>query len=275
MNTGYGQRSWNAAGRSRGLGGAALARDEIRRLEGPGAERPRDRAATLRLRQLASEFERAQTGAVAALSLVLDLKDLETGQYARQLSGWAVRVGEQLGLDERELADLEVASLLYDVGKIGVPDQVLLKPDRLTDEEYALVRKHPEYGWGILRAIPGFESAALLVLHHHERWDGSGYPAGLAGEQIPLGSRILAVVDTIEAMLSDRPYRPRFAPREVIGRLRPRAGSQFDPRVVEKFVRLAGWSLSDLGPTAPSGEPSPAGLSIHGPELAGQHLATI
>lgn len=207
----------------------------------------------IRLRRLEAELECLRKGAVAALGLVLDLKGLKTGRYAAQLSRWAVRVGEQLGLDGDELLDLETASLLYDIGKIGIPDAILLKPDRLTEEEFERVRKHPEYGWGILRAAPGFEHVALFVLHHQERFDGGGYPAGLAGEEIPLGSRILSVVDALEAMLSHRPYRRGMPPGDVISSLRPHAGTQFDPRVVEEFARVAGWSLPELNALAPRG----------------------
>ncbi len=195
----------------------------------------------IRMKQLKMRLERARSGALSALSLVLDLKDLKTGRYARQLSGWAMRVAEQMRLDDLELRQHEIASLLYDIGKIGVPDSILLKPGSLTAEEYSVVKKHPEYGWSILRSIPGFERASLLVLHHHERYDGSGYPAGLRADEIPLGSQIVAVVDALEAMLSDRPYRPRVPLAEVLERLAPEAGVQFHPEVLEQFVRIAGW----------------------------------
>ncbi len=195
----------------------------------------------IRIKQLKTRLERARSGALSALSLVLDLKDLKTGRYSGQLSGWAVRVAEQMGFEGGELRQLEIASLLYDIGKIGVPDSILLKPGRLTAEEYALVKKHPEYGWSILRSIPGFERASLIVLHHHERHDGRGYPAGLRADEIPLGSQIVAVVDALEAMLSDRPYRPGVPLAEVLERMAPEAGAQFRPEVLDQFVRIAGW----------------------------------
>ena len=198
------------------------------------------------VKRLQASLQRARDGAVAALSMVLDLKDLKTGQYAGQLSRWAQRVAEHLDLEEEEIEDLEIASLLYDIGKIGVPDEILLKPGRLTAEEYEVVKKHPEYGWSILRSIPGFERAALIVLHHQERYDGSGYPAGLRGAEIPTGARIVAVVDALEAMLSDRPYRRGFCPSEVIRRLRPEAGRQFDPRVLQEFMNVVGWNLPEM-----------------------------
>ena len=151
--------------------------------------------------------EQTEAGAVCALTLLLDLKDLKTGMHATRLAEWAVRVGEELGLGEEELRDIEYASMLHDVGKVGVPDEILFKPGRLTDDEFEQIKKHPEYGWAILRAVPGLESVSLVVLHHHERMDGKGYPAGLEGDQIPLGARIVCVVDAFDAMLSSRSYR--------------------------------------------------------------------
>ncbi len=201
----------------------------------------------IRLKQLEMRLERARGGALAALGLVLDLKDLKTGQYTGQLSGWALRVAEQMGVDEAELRQIEIASTLYDIGKIGVPDSILLKPGRLTGEEYSIVKKHPEYGWSILRSIPGFERASLLVLHHHERRDGRGYPAGLSADEIPLGSQIVGVVDALEAMLTDRPYRRGRPLAEVLERLKRAAGAQFDPEVLEQFASIAGWSPAPAG----------------------------
>ncbi len=187
-----------------------------------------------------------QTGTICALSLLLDLKDLKTGLHATRLAEWAVRVGEHMGLSQQELREIEVASLLHDIGKIGVPDSILLKPAKLTVQEFEVVKKHPEYGWAILNSIPGLERTSLLVLHHHERYDGKGYPAGLVGRSIPLGARIVAVVDTFDAMLSNRPYRRGFAAREVIKRLEPEAGRQFDPDTLRHFFGIATRHLRDI-----------------------------
>ncbi len=192
----------------------------------------------LRAKDLEEQLKQCQTGVMLALSMVLDLKDLKTGLHATRLAEWAVRVAEQLGVGHEELRDIEFASLLHDVGKIGVPDELLLKPGRLSPEEMAVVRKHPEYGWAILRSVPGFERASLLVLHHHEHFDGKGYPAGLVGEEIPLGSRIVSVVDAFDAMLSTRNYRTGLPIEEALKRLRAGAGTQFDPRIVKQFVSL-------------------------------------
>ncbi len=200
----------------------------------------------LRSKDLEEQLKQCQTGIMLALNMMLDLKDLKTGLHATRLAEWAVRVAEQLGVGNEELRDIELASLLHDVGKIGVPDALLQKPGQLTDEEYALVRKHPEYGWAILRNVPGFERASLLVLHHHECYDGAGYPAGLVGDEIPLGARIVAVVDAFDAMLSNRSYRKGLPLEEAVSRLQSSVGTQFDPQIVTHFVNLVTKLLPEL-----------------------------
>jgi HD-GYP domain-containing protein (c-di-GMP phosphodiesterase class II) len=195
---------------------------------------------------------------MCALNMLLDLKDMRTGLHATRLAEWAVRVGENLGIDEIELRDIEAASLLHDIGKIGLPDSILLKPGRLTPEEYAITKKHPEYGWAILRSVPGFERASLLVLHHHERYDGKGYPAGLIGEEIPLGSRIVAIVDAFDAMLSSRAYRDALPVEEAVGRLVVDTGKQFDPKIAPLFIELARSHMPELLSTS---EELPVGLA--------------
>jgi HD-GYP domain-containing protein (c-di-GMP phosphodiesterase class II) len=200
----------------------------------------------LETRRLREELKSLQTGVMCALNMLLDLKDLRTGLHATRLAEWAVRVGERLGLDDASLRDIEAASLLHDIGKIGLPDSILLKPGKLTDEEYAITKKHPEYGWAILRSIPGFERTSLLVLHHHERYNGTGYPAGLSGKDIPLGSRIVAIVDAFDAMLSTRAYRDALPIEEVLRRLHKDTGSHFDPEISPLFAGLAQQHLPEL-----------------------------
>src|SRR3989442_7381683 len=116
---------------------------------------------------------------------MLDVKDLSTGVHSTRLAEWALRVAEQLGVSEQQFHDIEVAATLHDIGKVGVPDAILNKPGRLTPEEREVINRHSEYGWAIMRLIPGFQRASLFVLHHHERMDGKGYPAGLAGGEKP------------------------------------------------------------------------------------------
>jgi HD-GYP domain-containing protein (c-di-GMP phosphodiesterase class II) len=144
-----------------------------------------------------------------------------------------------LGLEEGALRDLEVAALLHDIGKIGIPDSILKKPAKLEADEYALMKKHPEYGWAVLRMLPGFDRASLYILHHHESFDGKGYPAGLKNSEIPLASRIVSVTDAFDAMVSSRPYRQGLPFEEAIRRLILGSGTQFDPAVVQSFLPLA------------------------------------
>ena len=200
----------------------------------------------LRIKQIEEEVKKAQTGTICALGLLLDLKDLKTGLHATRLAEWAVRVAEHIGVDSQALREIEIASLLHDIGKVGVPDSILLKPGKLTREEYEVVKKHSEYGWAILNSVPGLERTSLLVLHHHERFDGKGYPAGLVGDAIPLGARIVAVVDTFDAMLSNRPYRKGFSAEEVLDRLAPERGTQFDPEVLQHFFDIASRHLGEI-----------------------------
>jgi HD-GYP domain-containing protein (c-di-GMP phosphodiesterase class II) len=150
-----------------------------------------------------------------------------------------MRVGQELGLEEAALQNLEVAALLHDIGKVGIPDSILRKPGRLDAEEYALMKKHPEYGWAVLRMLPGFERAALDILHHHEFFDGKGYPAGLKESEIPIVSRIVSVTDAFDAMVSSRPYRKGLPFEEAMRRLSESSGTQFDPVVVKCFLSFA------------------------------------
>lgn len=194
----------------------------------------------LRVKEVEEQLLALRTSLVCAFNQLLDLKDLNTGVHSTRLAEWALHVARELGLDEScSLADIEVTALLHDIGKIGIPDAILNKPARLTDEEYSLMKKHPEYGWLVLRKIPGLESASLMILHHHENYDGTGYPGGLKGEEIPIGSRIVSVIDAFDAMVSMRPYRAGLPFEEAERRLLQAAGTQFDPGVLKSFLPLA------------------------------------
>lgn len=195
---------------------------------------------SLRVKEVEEQLLALRTSLVCAFNQLLDLKDLNTGVHSTRLAEWALHVARELGLDGScSLADIEVAALLHDIGKIGIPDAILNKPARLTDEEYSLMKKHPEYGWLVLRKIPGLESASLMILHHHESYDGTGYPGGLKGEEIPIGSRIVSVIDAFDAMVSMRPYRAGLPFEEAERRLLQAAGTQFDPDVLKSFLPLA------------------------------------
>lgn len=147
-------------------------------------------------------------------------------------------------MDESDLGDLETAALLHDIGKIGIPDAILNKPAKLTEDEYELMKKHPEYGWAVLRQVPGMDRASLLILHHHESYDGRGYPGGLKADEIPIGSRIVSVIDSFDAMVSNRPYRNGLPFEEAERRLLEASGTQFDPSVVKIFLPLARAEMS-------------------------------
>lgn len=194
---------------------------------------------SLRIKQVEQQISALRTSVICAFNQLLDLKDLNTGVHSTRLAEWGMRVGQELGLGEAELQNLEVAALLHDLGKVGIPDSILRKPSRLDEEEYALMKKHPEYGWAVLRMVPGFERAALDILHHHENFDGRGYPAGLKETEIPVVSRIVSVIDAFDAMVSSRPYRKGLPYEEAVRRLVEASGTQFDPLVVKCFLSLA------------------------------------
>ncbi|HEY7189190.1 MAG TPA: HD-GYP domain-containing protein [Vicinamibacterales bacterium] len=200
----------------------------------------------LQVKELQSQLLAVRTSVICALNQLLDLKDLNTGVHSTRLAEWAVRIGRDLGLDDDCLRDLEAAAILHDIGKIGTPDAILRKPSRLTAEEYAIIKKHPEYGWAVLKAVPGFERVSLFVLHHHESYDGTGYPAGLRGEETPIGSRIVSVMDSFDAMVSSRPYRTGLPLEEAIRRLQAGSGTQFDPIVTRHFIAMASSEASTV-----------------------------
>jgi HD-GYP domain-containing protein (c-di-GMP phosphodiesterase class II) len=169
---------------------------------------------------------------VDVLAGTLGLRDGHTGEHSDRVVGLSHRIGEKLGLGRRELRDLSYAARLHDIGKVGVPDLVLHKPGPLDEEERELIKGHSVWGADLVGRIPGLQDVARIVRHHHERYDGEGYPDRLTGRDIPLASRILTVADAYVAMTEDRPYRrarPRF---EVDHEFRDCAGKQFDPYVV-------------------------------------------
>lgn len=201
---------------------------------------------TIRIKLLEEQASVMRNSVICAFNQLLDLKDLNTGVHSTRLAEWGLRVGQELGLDEKTLRNLEVAALLHDIGKVGIPDAILRKPGKLEPEEYALIKKHPDYGWAVLRMVPGFESAALDILHHHESMDGSGYPAGLKNSEIPIVSRIVCVIDAYDAMVSSRPYRKGLPFEEAARRLIASSGTQFDANVVNCFLPIARMDIENV-----------------------------
>ncbi len=195
-----------------------------------------------------------------ALTGAVEAKDAYTGGHQQRVSAFALEVGRRLGLPARELEMLQVASMLHDIGKIGIPETILNKPGPLDEEEWRVMRRHCEIGAQLLQRVEGLREAAPLVLHHQERWDGRtdvpfpGYPTGIAGETIPIGARIIAVVDAFDAMTTDRPYRGAKSAPAARAVLLAERGAQFDARVVETFLRVLDELPWDPGPGTAAGE---------------------
>jgi HD-GYP domain-containing protein (c-di-GMP phosphodiesterase class II) len=200
----------------------------------------------LRIKELEEQHLAFRNSLVCAFNQMLDLKDINTGVHSTRLAEWALRVARKMDIPEERLYQVEVAALLHDIGKIGVPDAILKKAGPLTPEERALINRHPEYSWSILRLFPGLEEASLYALHHHESMDGGGYPAGLKGNDIPIVSRIICVIDAFDAMVSNRCYRQGLPHSEAIARLLRSSETQFDPDVVRAFIPIAEQEAADV-----------------------------
>ena len=173
---------------------------------------------------------------VSALASALEERDQYTGDHSDSVVELAARVAETLALKPEEVARVRTCALLHDIGKLGIPDEILHKEGPLDDREWEIMRQHPIIGERILRAIPGMGAIARAVRHDHERWDGKGYPDGISGEEIPIDARIVLACDAYHAMVSDRPYRKAMSQREAMHELTENAGTQFDPQVVEALV---------------------------------------
>jgi HD-GYP domain-containing protein (c-di-GMP phosphodiesterase class II) len=180
---------------------------------------------------------------------MLDMSDPYTGMHARDVADCVPLAGAALGLSASEIEQLELAARFHDIGKIAVPEEVLRKPGPLDEEERRVMACHVEWGAELLRHLPDCEPIAHIVRHHHEQYDGGGYPDGLAGGEIPLASRIIAACDAYGAMISDRPYRPALAPHRAVEELRRGSGSQFDPDAVGAVLHVLGEVESQNGRT--------------------------
>jgi len=185
-----------------------------------------------------NELEETTIGTLKALSRTVEAKDEYTGNHVDRVQKYALKLGEELGMRAEELEQLQFASELHDVGKVRIPEEILTKDGDLTEEEWEEIEKHPEIGKEIVGAVPRLERAATIVGQHQEKYDGTGYPKGLEGDEVVLEARILGVVDAYDAMRSDRPYRGKMDREAAIENLLEGAGSQFDPEVVDKFVKL-------------------------------------
>ncbi len=187
---------------------------------------------------LHKDLEEFVINMVKSLVFAIEAKDEYTRGHSERVSRYSMLLGAQLGLNEVELDDLKWASILHDIGKIGIPEGILNKPDRLTDDEYAVIRGHPQKGIDILKPLEQLTGSIPSILHHHERYDGWGYPKGLKGDEIPLGARIIAVADTFDAINSDRAYRAARSKEEAMAIIEEVSGSQLDPQVVAAFRKV-------------------------------------
>ena len=188
--------------------------------------------------RLYAALERAYLETIRALASAIDAKDPYTRGHSDRVAQLAVEVGRELQLDDATLRILEFGGILHDVGKIGIPEQVLLKPTRLTPEEFTMVKSHSVIGAEIVEGVEFLKSAEPAIRHHHERWDGGGYPDGLAGEAIPLTARILNAADTWDACISERPYHPARSAAEVTSIMTELRGVQLDPRIHDAIMRV-------------------------------------
>ncbi len=196
------------------------------------------------LKRLAAGPDKAaRYRAAASLAKAVDARDTYTGSHSERVSELAARVATRLGLDAEQVELTRLAGSLHDLGKLAIPEELLRKPGSLADSERLVLERHPQIGFRMLDSL-GVDPVAHLVLHHHERWDGAGYPDGLRGEQIPLGARIIFVTDAYDAMTSDRIYRPKRSSQAALAELERCAGTQFDPGIVAAFAEELGQSVS-------------------------------
>jgi putative nucleotidyltransferase with HDIG domain len=184
------------------------------------------------------ELSMAYDSTIEGWSRALDYRDKETEGHSQRVTEMTLRIARQIGMSEEELVNMRRGALLHDIGKLGIPDSILLKPGSLTEEEWNIMRQHPVYSYELLRPIAYLRPAIDIPYCHHEKWDGTGYPRGLKGEQIPLSARIFAVVDVWDALRSERPYRPAWTEERAREYILSLSGVQFDPVVVGTFVEI-------------------------------------
>jgi putative nucleotidyltransferase with HDIG domain len=185
-----------------------------------------------------NDLIKAYDSTLLGWSRATDLRDSETQQHSLQVTKLAVQLARKMRIPEKDLINIYRGALLHDVGKIGVPDFILRKPGRLTEPEWVEMRKHPQYAFEMLAQIEYLRPAIDIPYCHHEKWDGSGYPRGLKGEEIPLAARIFAVADVWNAMISERVYRAALPQQEVLSYLVENRGAHFDPQVVDAFIEM-------------------------------------
>jgi len=187
---------------------------------------------------LHNEREDMLLSTIEVLVNALEAKDKYTSGHSSEVEALTLEIAKELKLPEEEIFSITIAATLHDIGKIGIPDKVLHKQDKLTAEEWLLIKQHPEIGATIIAGIPSLQAIAQIVMHHHACWDGTGYPQSISGTDIPIGARIIAVADSFQAMVSNRPYRKGMPAEDAIAELIRSAGSQFDPEIVDVFLKI-------------------------------------
>jgi HD-GYP domain-containing protein (c-di-GMP phosphodiesterase class II) len=219
------------------------------------------------------QLDEISTGAIRALADALDAKCDYTSGHSLRVSRFAVLIGRSLGLGDDHLKDIELAGILHDIGKIGVPESILWKPAKLTPEEQKIMAEHPVKSAQIIGELKGLKRAREYVLHHHEYLDGSGYPNGLKGDQIPIGARIILVADAYDAMTTDRPYRKAIGHQAAVAELRKQSGTQFDPKMVEALISVIGEERELLTDSVPESFLGFVFASIDPAQTGKQYLA--
>jgi putative two-component system response regulator len=185
-----------------------------------------------------TELKAAYDATIEGWSRAMDLRDRETEGHAQRVTQLTLKLAEAAGINQETLVHIRRGALLHDMGKLGVPDAILLKSDKLNEEEWKLMHRHPQLAYDMLHPIEYLRPALDIPFCHHEKWDGSGYPRGLKGEQIPIAARIFAIVDVWDALTSDRPYRPAWKKEVALGYLQEQAGKYFDPEIVKLFFKV-------------------------------------
>jgi putative nucleotidyltransferase with HDIG domain len=188
--------------------------------------------------QLVADLQTSYDLTLDALSAALDLRDRETEGHSRRVVEYTSRLAEKIGLDKGTIKNIRRGALIHDIGKIGVPDAVLHKPGSLDDSERMVIERHPQAGYNMLAGIPYLREEIQIVICHQEKWDGTGYPYGLRGEEIPIGARLFAIADTFDALTSDRPYRHGTSYEVARRIIEEESGKQFAPQAVEAFLSI-------------------------------------
>jgi putative two-component system response regulator len=191
-----------------------------------------------KLREANAQLLNAYEATIDGLSHALDLRDRETEGHSRRVTEVTIKLAQALAIPDEEITHIRRGSLMHDIGKIGIPDAILHKPEPLADEEWTTMRKHPQFAYDMLASIEYLRPALVIPYNHHEKWDGTGYPRGLKEEEIPISARLFAIADVWDALTSDRPYRPAWTQEQALAYIREQSGKHFDPKVVELFFKV-------------------------------------